>query len=423
MEKNEKPLKKNKKSKIGFMLFLVVAFALCLVINYSLSYGSRLETMIVRSGSEESVIETECFVFREQSVVHATDSGYVYCVADEDQRVRKGEAVVYIYKNDINVQANKELENIEKEINRLSGNDSGHNLYVTDVAKIEQEILHLMRTVPRIGNNADFEALVSAKDTVNKLIENKRIATGEISPDESSMTLENLKKRKAEIETQYNIERNVVSANATGAFTAKIDGMESSLSMNALENISVDYIEGLKKNSIQNSSRAKVDEGAPVGKIVNNFKWCIGAVVPTAQVEDMKPGGKVSLRFTDVSIDTVEGEILKIVDDGNGKSVIVIESGGYVGAIYSTSRAKIQIIKNKYEGFRVPAESIRMVDGKTGVYVVKNNKSRFVPVNILYNSKDWIIISERAINGETTIKLYDELIISGKNLYDNKVVR
>ena len=102
MEKSEKTVKKKKKRKIGFVVFLVVAFALCLGVNYLLSYSNRLETMIVRSGSEEEIIETECFVFRDQSVVYAPNAGYVYCVADEDQRVKKGETVVYIHKNEIN---------------------------------------------------------------------------------------------------------------------------------------------------------------------------------------------------------------------------------------------------------------------------------------------------------------------------------
>ena len=131
----------------------------------------------------------------------------------------------------------------------------------------------------------------------------------------------------------------------------------------------------------------------------------------------------VKIRFTDIDFEAVDATVTDIREEENGESVIVMKSKKYVDMIYSTSKANIEIIKHSYEGFDVPLESIRMVDGKTGVYVVKTNKSRFVPVNILYKNKDRVIVSEKITNGESTLKLYDELIVVGRNLYDNKVVR
>lgn len=423
MEKTEKPLKKKKKSKIGFMLFLVIAFALCLIVNYVLSYSNRLETMIARRGSEEDMIETECFIFRNQTVVYSPSDGFVYCAADEDQRVRTGEPVVHVYKKEINAQANKELEDIEKEIKKLSEDSETRNLAVTDVARVEQGILKLMRGVPKIGYDSDFESLVETRDSINKLIEDKRIASGEITPAESTSTLENLRKRKAELESRYNIERDVVYAQTSGAFTSKIDGLESKLSMDALADVSVSYLKNLENDSLQNQSKTNVSKGAAIGKIVDNFKWSIAAIVPFKQVDGIEPGDSIDVRFTDISVDIVDAKVAKIVYDGGEDAVLVMDLQDYVDSIYSASKTNIQIIKRKYEGFRVPAESIRMVDDKTGVYIVKNSKARFIPVDILYSSKEWVIISATAAEGKSTIKLYDEVIISGKNLYDNKVVR
>ena len=101
----------------------------------------------------------------------------------------------------------------------------------------------------------------------------------------------------------------------------------------------------------------------------------------------------------------------------------MVKSNRYVSNIYSTSRSEIEFIKHHYEGFKIPSESIRIIDGKTGVYIIKNDKARFVPVNILYNSKEWVIVAETLSSGDTTLKLYDELIVNGKELYNNKVVR
>ena len=421
MDNNEK-VKKKKKSPVAFMMFILVAFVLCLGVNYALSYGNRMETMIVRNGIEEDSISVEGFVFRDQTVIRTPEAGYVFCVADEDQRVKSGEEIVYIYKNEINVQANRELDDVERQLQKIQAKKTV-GLTENDVAKIEQEILDTVRGVPQMGSKLDFERLVAAKNDVDDLIKQKCIAKGLAEPEKEANEAETLKRRKAQLEAQYNIEKKVIYAPKAGAFTSRIDGMEESLNLSALEGVSVDYIEKLKKFDIKNMTTGQVEKESPVGKVVSNYSWSVAFVVPSTFVEDMKPGSTVNLRFTDISVEAVQGTVRKIVDEKNGKAVVVVESGEFIESIYSTSRANIQIIKRRYEGFRIPAESIRMIDGKTGVYIVKNSKSRFVPVEILYNNKEWVIVAKQKDDGEKTIKLYDELIISGKNLYDNKVVR
>lgn len=423
MEKNEKPLKKRKKRHMGFIAFLLIAFVLSVAINFFRSADSRLETMIVRKGLEEEIIETKGFVFRDQTVIYSSDNGYIYCLADEDSRVKNGETVAYIYKNEVSVQINEELEFITKEIERFSDSSANGEYRSSDAAKIEQDIARTLRNVPSMGYNCDFESITEVRQNVNVMIENKRVAQGKIAPEDSSGSLENLLKRKAEIESQYNVERSVVYAPTPGAFTSRIDGMESYLHSDNLENVSVSYLEELDGVEIRNVNEGYVEKGAPMGKIVGNFKWSVAAVVPSVQVEDVRPGDYIGIRFTDITVNTIDGTVANIINEENGKSVIVVNSEAYVETIYSTSKANVQFVKHKYEGFRVPSESIRMVDGKTGVYIVKNNKSRFVPIDILYNNKEWAIVSERVSSETTNLKLYDELIISGKNLYDNKVVR
>jgi len=421
MEKTEKAVNKKKKSRLGFMVFIIVAFALCLTVNYILSYNSRMETMIVRSGADEDVIEAKGYVFRKQTVVYASDGGYMYCNADDEQRVKSGEAVVYVYKNEINAQANKEIEEIDKEIARLSDDKTG-DLTENDVAKIEQSISDVVCEVPLVGYERDFEKLSEIRMEVDSLIDDKRVAGGEITPEESTQSLESLQKRKGELLKQYDVERTAVYAPVAGVFTSRVDGLEDMLSTDALTNVSAAYLEKIEKKEAENPVVAKVEKGSAVGKIVDNFAWNVAAVVPTKEIEDVSVGDGVQLRFTDISVETVDGTVLRIINEGDS-SVLVVRSKEYLESVYSTSRADVQIIKHKYEGFRVPSESIRMVDGKTGVYILKNNKSRFVPIDILYNNKEWAIVSEQITDGGSTLKLYDELIVSGRNLYDGKVVQ
>lgn len=425
MKNKENTPKKNRKKRFGFLGFLIFAFILVLVANVISSYSTGLETTIVRSGSEESSIKAEGYIFRDQTVIYAPASGYLYCEMPEDERVGRGEVVMYIYKNEINLSANSELKRVEQQISELSEGLRTADVFSSDTAKIEQTISQSLRTVPKAGARNNMERVSEIGDTVNELIEKRRIISGEIEPTDRSQELERLKKQKAELEQKYNIERTLIHAPKTGAFTSRIDGLEEKLSLAALENISCEYIKELSKLSADTTVRDKVAQGEPVGKIVDNFSWSVAATVQKKLVEGLQVGNQIGIRFSDIGIEPVLGIITKITPEENGKVVLVVNTNKYVESVYSISHTNIEFIKNSYDGFRIPAKSLRMVDGVMGVYVIRSNKARFIPVELLFNGKDWVVVAEQMESAETpkVLKLYDELIIGGKDIYEGKVMR
>ncbi|MBQ9757465.1 MAG: hypothetical protein IJW15_03495 [Clostridia bacterium] len=420
---NREEKRKKKKGKRSFVAFLIFAFALYVAINVALSYGGRIETMLVRTGTEEEVIAAEGYIFKDQTVITAPTSGYVYCEAEEEQRVKIGETVIHIHKNQVDASASSELKMVEEKINELSAGKIKGDVFSNDSAKIEQEILLSLKDVPYLGYKNNIKAVSEIKDNVNSLIEDRRIIKGEAQPKDSSKELEELMAKKAELEKQYNIERTAVYAPTAGAFTSRVDGMEELLSTKKLGEVSVDYIKELDKKFEKPSVLTKAKENDAVGKIVNNFNWSVAAVVPIERIEDVDVGDNIEIRLSDIGTETVMGTVSKIQPDEKGKAVLVVKSNRYINNIYSISRANVEFVKHHYEGFKIPSESIRIIDGKTGVYIIKSDKAKFVPVDILYNSKKWVVVAETLSTGDTTLKLYDELIVSGKELYDNKVVR
>ncbi|MBR5614730.1 MAG: HlyD family efflux transporter periplasmic adaptor subunit [Clostridia bacterium] len=427
MKNNEKSsIRKKKKRRGGFIGFLVFAFVVIVAANVVLSYGSRLTTTVVRKGAEEDSISAEGYVFREQTVINAPSSGYLYCVKDEDERVSLGETVMYLYKNEINLAANSELKEIEKKIEKLSASSLTGDVFSNDAAKIEQTISQSLRNVPKLGFKGDIDAVAKISDTVNSLVEKRRIISGEAQPADKNSEIKKLKAEKEQLEKEYNIERTLVHAPKTGAFTSRIDGLEDKLTLKALEEITPEYLKELDKLKVDAKTPEYANQGEPIGKIVNNFTWSIAARVPYDEAEGLQVGDKLNIRFSDISVETIEGTVSKITPEVSGKVILVVTSNKYIDMIYSSSRVNVEFIKSYYDGFRIPAKSLRMTDGTMGVYVIRNGKAKFLPVDLLYNGKSWVVVSDRSgstADGNSPLKLYDELIISGKNLYDGKVVR
>ncbi len=426
MKNDRKSSKRKTKKHGGFIGFLVFAFVLIISVNSVLSYGNRMTTTIVRSGAEEDLISAQGYVFREQTVINAPSSGYLYCVMAEDERVSLGETVMHIYKNEINISANNELKAIDEKLQKLSGTALTGDVFSNDTAKIEQTISQSLRRIPALGAAGNLESVAEIEESVNSLIEKRRIITGETQPVDNNAEMKRLQAEKASIEKKYNIERTLVHAPKTGAFTARIDGLEDKLTLKALEEITPEYLKELDKLPAEAKTAEYANSGEPIGKIVNNFSWSIAAKVPAVEAEGLQIGGKLKLRFPDISIDTVEGTITNITPEASGKVILVVNSNKYVDMIYSASRVNVEFVKSSYDGYRIPAKSLRM-DGTTmGVYVIRNDKARFLPVDLIYSGKNWVVVSEKAddtADGNSPLKLYDELIVSAKNLYDGKVVR
>lgn len=426
MEKNKKPSRKERrerrKNRRGFIAFLIGAFVLCVAVNVALSFNSRLETMIVRKGTEEESIATEGYLFREQTVINAQAAGYLYCVKDEEQRVKVGETVAYIYKNEIDSTAMTELKSIEKDIEKLGAGIQKRDIYSNDPAKVEQRIAEELDLMPELAYHGRLEEIDVIKDEINGLIENRRIITGEAQPKNNVQELEILKQKKAALEAEHNIERTLIYSPVTGVFTSRIDGFEDMLDPKLLEGITPGYIEELNKKTAKTETETYVENGWPIGKIVNNFNWSVAAIVPAETADDMNVGDPIDIRFPDIDIRTISGTVSKISSDEGGNVVVVVESNKCIDKIYSISKVQVELIKHHHEGYKIPSKSIRIIDGRAGVYVIRNNRARFMPVEIIYNSKEWVIAAEHT-DENASVKLYDELIISGKDLYENKVVR
>ena len=79
------------------------------------------------------------------------------------------------------------------------------------------------------------------------------------------------------------------------------------------------------------------------------------------------------------------------------------------------------VVSKEYSGLKIPRKALRVVDSQRGVYVVNGMQINFVPVNILY-STDSFIICEKQNDNDNVLKLYDSVVVKGKNLYDGKII-
>ena len=87
----------------------------------------------------------------------------------------------------------------------------------------------------------------------------------------------------------------------------------------------------------------------------------------------------------------------------------------------ASRRQSCKLILSTYEGFKIPIEALRVVDGQAGVFVLEGAEAKFKPAEILYKSANFYVVKANT-EDKDALFLYDKVIINSKNLYDGKVV-
>ncbi len=408
--------RKDKKPNMLRMFFVIVAVLLLiyLIAAIVVSVNRGVTTIVALNGAVSEDIRTTGYIFKDQDIITAPSGGYLKCMVSEGERVKSGQVLAYLFAVE---PEPAHVQNI-KDVHRLLRVKSGE---VTESTYVDDGYSSSGATSQRVRNLSDRRSdrdLSIARDKKEDL--NNALNRADNQGDRN--------KSLAELQDElYNLLIQAgggleIKATKAGVFSARIDGFEEKLAYANANTATPSYIEELDK--IEPSEQGEIVAGQPLCKIVNNYNWSYATNVDEKHLENVKVGQNVEIEFYDLAQNSVAGRIVRISDAEGGKKTVVISTNKHVEGIYSTSHIGADIILKKAEGIKLPSKSIHVLDGVTGVYVIRLDKAQFVPVNVRYRNDDWTIVSAAEPElGGTKLRIYDEVIVSGKNIKNNELVR
>lgn len=399
-------------------LFLVFA-AVFLIVSIFFGAGDSVETFTALKGSVEEYVLADGYVFRQQEMISSDIDGYLECSAKEGERVNEGDVIASVYSGQVDPAVTERISVLKEEISELEADTGNPEVYSSSVTKTEVNIAKVARDYSKVREGKRFEDILSTKSEINEYISKKLLASGEGKSQE-----ERLSDLKSELDGLMNGisgQKHDITAPCAGVFSSKIDGYEDALSFDMAADVTPSYLNKLKKNDVSASSY--VYAGENVCKIIDNYEWYYVGLVTEKEALDFEVGSSVRLKFYEMSDSVIKGEIKSISKSEGGKVAVTIYTTRYVESIYSTSKVSAEIVSESASGIKIPSCAIRVIDGKTGVYVVRLGVARFIPINLLYNNKEWAIIEMSEIADEQSVKIYDEVIVNTKGVEDGKVVR
>ncbi len=390
----------------------IVMTVFCLIIAVILIVGIRMAnrpplTQKAEITTVEDRIQVQGLIVRDEHVFYATGTGTVYFGISEGERVSKDTLISKIYSGTVSEDVLKELSTIDKKIARAVEEENKSTLYSSDSNSVDSEIKTRLDSIYEYAQNMDTAKISEYKTAINNL----RSAN-----DDSGVTLTELREKKNELEASIGYEAQDIYTDISGVFSTYLDGLESVLEPDRIEQYTPSYISGLQvKEQEKAAADPSVAVGDPICKVVNNHLWYTVSVVNTADLAECKEGMSIKLRFKNMADAEVDGVVEYISEpDSVGNALVMIRCSTYLDSAFAYRNADIDMIFKSYTGYNVPVYAIRTKEDGSHMVIGESGTSRFnCDVDVLYtNTDDGYAIVQSSENAVNKLSKADRIVIS-----------
>ena len=357
-------------------------------------------------------------VIRDENLITADTAGVMSYTIPEGGRVAKDGLVAQVYSSEAAAQAAQKKEELDAEIAALQTVQQYNDVSAADLDLLNTQIQTAFISLLDGTKNGDYSALDAGEEQLLSLLNRKQVVTGKVDGFQSR--IDALEAEKASLAASDPVQ-SVVSQYA-GYFVSSADGYESVLSTDMIETITPEQLDALQPDPDQ--------EQNIVGKVVSDYEWYIAASLSFSDSLKLKEGAEMTLKTSLPTIPDLPVTVKRINKSGSNDRVAVIFSCKYMnGELAGVRTQPMTIVLQNYAGLRVSSKAIRVVeqtgeDGETGtvkgVYVYNGGEAKFLPVNILYATSSYSICEMS--ESSDGLRLYDEIIVKGKDLYDGKAL-
>ncbi len=350
-------------------------------------------------------------IIRGETLVTSSAEGVLHFTLSDGTRVAKNGVIANIYSSANASVTVSRMDVLHSQISDIEDILSYNDIEAANLELINAKIKDSLDNLIFSGANGSYSEMEELTDNLLSAGNRKQMALGDDSG--LSQRLESLKAELLELTATLPAVQGSVMADRSGYFVSKTDGYEGVLK--------ADDLSQLTPEAMQNVRPQEVGENV-IGKIVSDYEWYVAAVVSINDSLNYKEGDTLKLETSVKSAPTLTATVKKInISETLEKAVIVFACNDMNSELASIRTANMTVVTKEYTGLRISRKALRVVDGVKGVYVQTGMQVSFVPVEIIYRSDSYIICEKVNENGNY-LKLYDKVVVKGKNLYDGKIV-
>lgn len=423
----------------------ILAFLVLLYVGYQayLFTHKTLKTETAMYGEVSDTLQAKGFALRSEQVISDSYNGVLsYQVAD-GTRVSAGGVIAEVYASENDAAAQNKIDRLDREISNLQLLSKPVDFFASNPSLINSQIYTALDGISLSIRKNHFSDLSSFKEELQIALNRKKIMTGEESAEDYSDRIAALEEEKAAISASAGETINRITAPMAGYFISSTDGFENVMDISKVESITPSQVRDLLGRT------QGTGLGSSVGKICADFKWYLVCVFSDNDMVKFEDVEEVHLDIPFASTETIPAKVAAKNRDPKTKETAVVFECSYMDSdIASVRNEAIQVNVRTYSGVLINERALRFCDVEYTVLDEKENEIKKIQENVkgVYvqyggRLKFVQVFTEKTVNGyvicrteltdedraslvtDSTVQLYDEVVIEGTDLYDGKLVR
>ena len=397
---------------------LVIVLALY---NIYIFFSSNSEDVTESALMADAVAsaEFEGVFIRDEEAVPCSGNGVISYNVPDGGRVGNGTVIAEIYPTDEQISINREIEELENELDILNKIQNPGTLESAQPASLSASIEETYRNLLYCRDTGDYEAIASGMDDLLVYLSTYQI----ITDDSIDFTpkINDINAKLTELKASSQAPSETISADRSAYFVSYCDGYEDILTKENISSLSVEQLRSI--------SDTKQDITGIAGKLIDGYEWYLAGIVDNTRKE-YAVGDRVTLRFESVS-ETFKAEIIDVRDEGNpAESIIVVSCDQFNYDLVQHRCEKVELIKGSYSGLKVPRDAIRfqsvdetVTDEETGittavttnykgVRILEGEQVEFKKLDVIYEGSDYVLSAVHE-DDASYLALYDDIIVEG----------
>ncbi len=391
----------------AFML-LCIFFFIYAIHHIGNAFKDKTELFLVTMETSENTLDVTGYIFRDESVIYGAGASCSYNF-ESGEKVSANSAVAksfFVESDDLR----NSIASIKKRISVLE--KSASVLHI-DLEEVDMKISALRTRISILSASGNTAFLDEAQEELLVLLHKRKLA--EQNKNNYNAELATLYAELASINASAaTISRDIYSS-SSGYFYNYTDGLEAYFTADAAKSITFESFDSIV-------SAAQSKSPTAIGKIAALGKWYFVCKTTIAKAEEIVTDETYSCVLTDNSYTeklpfTVEN---KLINYETGEVIIVFSCDRMHTKLDFSRIQRARITISEITGLRVPASSVRVENGQTIVYIIKEGVCRQRKITILFEKSGYCIVEEP--QSSDFLCVYDRIIIGEQDLHDGKVI-
>ncbi len=405
---------KKDKDKVIRILAIIVAIMTVGYFGFNMltDEGRGLKTATAYITTLSETVDTELFIIRDEELFTSDVSGVVVSLVGNGEKVGNGSKIAAVFSNEKDAENYSKALSLEKKLDTYRKIDGQVKLANVDLDKLNAETDTTFNSILDAVYYNDYSSLAENELSFGEQLSRKNVSLGynvdcsaQISGLESK-----IKKFKSAAPSSE------IASTRAGYYVSRPDGFENILTVADIDTLTEKQLTDALK------AEKKESDDKVIGKVVGGFEWYAAGIVPSEKFAKYETGTNVSLMLGDYADETISAKLYKKQTLEDDKCLVVFKCSFMNERLSELRKVSGKIVLKSYSGIKLRKDAVRFdEEGNQGVYIVEGNLIKFNKIKEIY-SDDKFVMADSNMTGAGWLALYDEVVVSGKELKNGKVI-